>query len=186
MTKEEWKQAEEALTHFFHPVELKVDGYDITLILERVGVYQNKIMVYIGGEFRGQWMAEDCDERRRFLQERKEQPGDNGLPGPSRRPGAFSRRPGLSGRAFLCNPAVLLRAQAPAGGSAQKKPGRTNVPPGRESPSGVAGATRRCRAHRAFRTRGVPAGARRSPCRPGPAERPRTHRWTTPYPRTRR
>ena len=49
MTKEEWKQAEEALTHFFHPVELKVDGYDITLILERVGVYQNKIMVYIGG-----------------------------------------------------------------------------------------------------------------------------------------
>ena len=67
MTKEEWKQAEEALTHFFHPVELKVDGYDITLILERVGVYQNKIMVYIGGEFRGQWMAEDCDERRRFL-----------------------------------------------------------------------------------------------------------------------
>ena len=58
MTKEEWKQAEEALTHFFRPVELKVDGYDITLILERVGVYQNKIMVYIGGEFRGQWMAE--------------------------------------------------------------------------------------------------------------------------------
>lgn len=64
MTKEEWKQAEEALTHFFHPVELKVDGYDITLILERVSVYQNKIMVYIGGEFRGQWMAEDCEVRR--------------------------------------------------------------------------------------------------------------------------
>ncbi|UQT48558.1 hypothetical protein M5E87_29195 [Flavonifractor plautii] len=42
MTKEEWKQAEEALTHFFHPVELKVDGYDITLILERVSVYQKQ------------------------------------------------------------------------------------------------------------------------------------------------
>ena len=26
MTKEEWKQAEEALTHFFHPVELKDGG----------------------------------------------------------------------------------------------------------------------------------------------------------------
>ena len=71
MTKEEWKQAEEALTHFFHPVELKVDGYDITLILERVSVYQNKIMVYIGGEFRGQWMAEDCEVRRRFRQEQR-------------------------------------------------------------------------------------------------------------------
>ena len=71
MTKEEWKQVEEVLTHIFHPVELKLDGYDITLILERVGVYQNKIMVYIGGEFRGKWMAEDCEERRRFLQEQK-------------------------------------------------------------------------------------------------------------------
>ena len=71
MTKEEWKQAEEALTQFFHPVELKADGYDITLVLQRVGVYQNKIMVYIGGEFRGKWMAEDCEERRRFLQERR-------------------------------------------------------------------------------------------------------------------
>ena len=71
MTKEEWKQVEEALTHFFHPGDLKADGYDVTLILERVGAYQNKIMVYIGGEFRGQWMAEDCEERRRFLQERK-------------------------------------------------------------------------------------------------------------------
>ena len=71
MTKEEWKRVEEALTHFFHPVNLKADGYDVTLILERVGAYQNKIMVYIGGEFRGQWMPEDCEERRRFLQERK-------------------------------------------------------------------------------------------------------------------
>lgn len=33
--------------------------------------YQNKIMVYIGGEFRGQWMAEDCEVRRRFLQEQR-------------------------------------------------------------------------------------------------------------------
>ena len=67
-----------------------------------------------------------------------------------------------------------------------KKPGRTNVPPGHGSRSGVAGATRRCRAHRAFRTRGVPAGARRRPYRPRPAERPRTHRWKMPCPRTRR
>lgn len=73
MTKEEWKRVEEALTHFFHPVDLKADGYDVTLILERVGAYQNKIMVYIGGEFRGQWMAEDCEERRRFLQEQEAQ-----------------------------------------------------------------------------------------------------------------
>ena len=71
MTKEEWKGVENALSQFFHPVKLSVDGYDITLILERVGIYQNKIMVYIGGQFRGKWLAEDCEERRRFMQEQK-------------------------------------------------------------------------------------------------------------------
>lgn len=70
MTKEEWNQAEKALQHFFTPVLLKADGYDVTLMLERVGVYSNKIMVYIGGKFKGQWLTTDCEERRRFMQKR--------------------------------------------------------------------------------------------------------------------
>lgn len=70
MTKEEWKQVEQALQQIFNPVKLKVDGYEVTLILERVSIYQNRIMVYINGEFRGKWLAEDCEERRRFVQER--------------------------------------------------------------------------------------------------------------------
>lgn len=68
MTKEEWKQTEEALKSFFSPVYLRADEYDITLILERVGVYKNMIMVYIDGQFKGKWLSEDCEERRRFFQ----------------------------------------------------------------------------------------------------------------------
>ena len=71
MTKEDWKRAEEALQHFFSTVNLKVDGYDITLHLERAGVYKNVIMIYINGSFKGCWLAEDCEERRRFYQRRE-------------------------------------------------------------------------------------------------------------------
>ena len=70
MTAEDWKRAEQAL-NLFHPIQLKADGYDITLVLEPVSIYQNRIMVYIGREFRSKWMAEDCEERRRFLQEHR-------------------------------------------------------------------------------------------------------------------
>lgn len=69
MTKEEWKRAEQALIHLYNPVKLKVDGYEVSLVLERVGTYQNRIMVYINGTFRGKWLTEDCEERRRFMQE---------------------------------------------------------------------------------------------------------------------
>lgn len=70
MTKDEWKRVEEALKSFFSPVYLKADGYDVTLILERVDTYRNMIMVYIGGQFKGKWLTEDCEERRRFLQKK--------------------------------------------------------------------------------------------------------------------
>jgi hypothetical protein len=70
MTKEEWKQAEAALKSLYYPVILKADGFEVTLILERVGAYKNMIMVYIGGQFKGKWLSEDCEERRRFLQKK--------------------------------------------------------------------------------------------------------------------
>lgn len=68
MTKEEWKRVEETLKGFYHTVYLKVDGYDVAICLERVGVYKNMIMIYIGGQFQGKWLAADCEERRRFCQ----------------------------------------------------------------------------------------------------------------------
>lgn len=68
MTKDDWKQVEEALKSFFSPAHLKADDYEITLVLVRVGPYKNKIMVYIGGQFQGKWLETDCEERRRFMQ----------------------------------------------------------------------------------------------------------------------
>lgn len=68
MTKEEWKRTEDALNSFFAPVCLKVDGYNVTLILERVGTYKNMIMVYIDGKWQGKWLTEGGEERRRFCQ----------------------------------------------------------------------------------------------------------------------
>lgn len=67
MSKDEWKQAEEALQHFFSSVQIQADGYNLTLRLERVGVYKNMIMVYINGEVKGEWLVKDCEERRRFF-----------------------------------------------------------------------------------------------------------------------
>lgn len=67
MTKEEWKRCQEALKSFYSIVKLNVDGYEVGLRLERVDTYRNKIMVYVNGGFKGKWLIEDCEERRRFL-----------------------------------------------------------------------------------------------------------------------
>ena len=53
MTQEEWKQVEKALEYFFKRVELEVDGYEVSLTLQRVGVYKNAIAIYVNGVFKG-------------------------------------------------------------------------------------------------------------------------------------
>ena len=67
MTKDEWRKAEEALQQFFTTVKINADGYELILRLERIGTYKNAVMVYINGEFRGEWLARDCEERKRFM-----------------------------------------------------------------------------------------------------------------------
>ena len=68
MTKDEWKQVEEALKDFYSIVRLKADGYEVGLTLKRVSTYKNAIMIYVGGVFKGEWLTKDCEERRRFCQ----------------------------------------------------------------------------------------------------------------------
>ena len=59
MTKEEWKKVDIALTSVFAPpVNLKIDGYKVSLSLTQKTRFQD--------EFRGKWLMEDCEERRRF------------------------------------------------------------------------------------------------------------------------
>ncbi|MEA4825057.1 MAG: hypothetical protein VB130_00250 [Clostridium sp.] len=71
MTKEEWVKVEKALQSLYSIVELKIDGYKVALKLERLDTYKNAIAVYINGEFKGKWLIEECEERRRFLRKRE-------------------------------------------------------------------------------------------------------------------
>ncbi len=71
MTKEDWDKVKETLERLYCSVELKIDGYKITLRLERVSPYKNVIAIYIDGKMNGKWLMEDCEERRRFLWKRE-------------------------------------------------------------------------------------------------------------------
>lgn len=68
MTAEQWKQVEEKLQFVLDSgVKLLVDGYEVSLYLSQVSQFRNAIVIYINGEFRGKWLTEDCEERRRFF-----------------------------------------------------------------------------------------------------------------------
>lgn len=64
MTKEDWKSVENALS-LFNSVILNCDGYRLEIYEARNG---NRIVLgwYVNGHFKGRWLLEDCEERRRF------------------------------------------------------------------------------------------------------------------------
>lgn len=52
---------------FHSPVELRCDGYEVTLVLVRISQFKNGIKVYIAGVIKGEWLVNDCEERQRFF-----------------------------------------------------------------------------------------------------------------------
>lgn len=70
MTKDEWKKIEEILNATW-AVKLLIDGYKIDLILLRETTTKMVIGVYINGKIKGEWIRNDCEERRRFFQDKK-------------------------------------------------------------------------------------------------------------------
>lgn len=67
MTAEEWKKVDESLKSVMSPgITLKIDGYQVRLFLTQKSQFQNAIVFYVNDEFRGKWLTEDCEERRRF------------------------------------------------------------------------------------------------------------------------
>lgn len=71
MSKDEWKRVQKALKSLTNIVKLEIDGYEVALVLVRVGTYKNAIAIYVNGVFQGKWLVEDCEERRRFIQKRE-------------------------------------------------------------------------------------------------------------------
>lgn len=67
MTPQDWKEVEKSLKSFYSAVNLMCDGYKVTLLLGPISQFKNALLVYIGGEIRGKWLREDCEERRRFF-----------------------------------------------------------------------------------------------------------------------
>ncbi len=67
MTKAEWEKVEDALYFIDEGALLKIDGYEVTLVLRQESTYKNHIRVYINGVIKSEWIASDCEERRRFL-----------------------------------------------------------------------------------------------------------------------
>ena len=74
MTKKDWEKAKERLTRPwpYGRVDLEADGYDVTLEMQPVNdMFHKGILVYVNGHFKGSWLVQDCEERRRFMPQRQ-------------------------------------------------------------------------------------------------------------------
>ena len=67
MTKEDWAYVEETLKSPYKIVKLNCDGYILGLQLQRIETYKLAICVYVNDVFKGKWLLNDCEERKRFF-----------------------------------------------------------------------------------------------------------------------
>ena len=72
MKKKEWEKAKEQLEQrwLFGGVSLRIDGYQVDLVVRPIDLFHNGIKVYVDGRFEGKWLTQDCEERRRFMPQR--------------------------------------------------------------------------------------------------------------------
>ncbi len=70
MDKAQWDKVEQRLRMQYCPVQLKVDGYELYLILLPDKGLKQSIAVYVNGSIKGEWISNDCEIRRRFYDRR--------------------------------------------------------------------------------------------------------------------
>lgn len=66
MTAEEWTRTQKALDSLFGHVKLQMDGFTVTIHLERTRKYGLAMVVYVDGKIDWTLLDKDCEERRRF------------------------------------------------------------------------------------------------------------------------
>jgi hypothetical protein len=66
MTRDECLKVERRLVFPGASVKLQCDEYCVALEVQRDKM-RMVVMVYVDGRFKGKWITEDCEERRRFL-----------------------------------------------------------------------------------------------------------------------
>ena len=69
-TKGQWENMRRELSGALGRADLKIDGFDVSLHVE-IHSMKLVIAVYVDGGFKGMWLTHDCDQRRRFMHERK-------------------------------------------------------------------------------------------------------------------
>lgn len=67
MTPEQWQAVERAVSRPYGGADLVVDGYQVALRVEPLKGLRSTIVVYVNGMWKGEWLANDCEERRRFF-----------------------------------------------------------------------------------------------------------------------
>ncbi len=65
MTNGKWKKVEKSL-RAGRNVKLLIDGYNIELRIVKFRNHSVGIMPFINGEYKSEWLLNDCEERRRF------------------------------------------------------------------------------------------------------------------------
>lgn len=68
MTLEDWKKVENALSSPYGSVNLKIDGYEVTIICVMDKPLHYHLAVYVDGKIKGDWIFKDCEIRRKFYQ----------------------------------------------------------------------------------------------------------------------
>lgn len=68
LTPEQWKRVGDALRFAHASAEMECDGFKLGLQVQHVDALKLGISVFVNGWCRGQWILNDCEERRRFLQ----------------------------------------------------------------------------------------------------------------------
>ncbi len=67
MTKEEWLEAENKMSGPHGMVDMRIDGYDVSLRVAKSGKLKYCIAVYVNGYIKGEWLVKDCEIRRKFF-----------------------------------------------------------------------------------------------------------------------
>ena len=65
MTNENWKKVQERL-RAGTDVKLLIDGYEVELRIVKRRLSMFAVLPFINGEYKSEWLLDDCEERRRF------------------------------------------------------------------------------------------------------------------------
>ncbi len=66
LTKDAISQLEAALSYAGGSAQLMIDGYKLSLQVVNAGGLKYEIAWYANGHFKGIWLTQDCEERKRF------------------------------------------------------------------------------------------------------------------------